>query len=306
MSKIFPQVIPYQGSKRKAASLILDFFPRNSDTLFEPFVGSGAVTIAASATKRARNFHVSDILKPLVGIWDSIIDSPNELSDRYEALWKQQIGREKVFFNEIRNEFNNEGDSAKLLYLICRCVKNSVRFNSTGEFNQSPDNRRLGMHPNKMRERISAVSTLLQGVSSTSVGDFRDVLCNATSRDIVYMDPPYQGTSGKKDTRYAATLKFDDLCSEMDRMNRKDIKYLLSFDGTCGVKEYGQKLPSELRLKHVPVHMGRSSQATLLGRDDQTVESLYLSPSLTKALCIDDKAILSWLALGPASGFSRT
>jgi len=39
-------------------------------------------------------------------------------------------------------------------------------------------------------------------------------------------------------------------------------------------------LPEHLNLIKIAIHAGRSSQATLLGRDDITIESLYLSPAL--------------------------
>jgi DNA adenine methylase len=43
-------------------------------------------------------------------------------------------------------------------------------------------------------------------------------------------------------------------------------------------------LPERLRLHLVELDAGRSSQATLLGRDEVTVESLYLSPALAEKL----------------------
>jgi DNA adenine methylase len=51
-----------------------------------------------------------------------------------------------------------------------------------------------------------------------------------------------------------------------------------------GAKVHGVRLPEHLDLTHVELEAGRSSQATLLGRDDATVESLYLSPALSKEL----------------------
>ena len=42
-------------------------------------------------------------------------------------------------------------------------------------------------------------------------------------------------------------------------------------------------------LAHIEVHAGRSTQATLLGRDDDTYESLYLSPALAKAIALGKK-----------------
>jgi DNA adenine methylase len=44
------------------------------------------------------------------------------------------------------------------------------------------------------------------------------------------------------------------------------------------------KLPDHLDLTHMELEAGRSSQATLLGRDDATFESLYISPVLSKEL----------------------
>nr|WP_295898883.1 DNA adenine methylase [uncultured Bdellovibrio sp.] len=282
--KAAPQPIPYQGSKRLIAPRILEFIPSNVDTFFEPFAGSAAVTLAAAQKNMAAQYLISDVLKPLTSIWDSIISRPQDLSSGYELIWKDQIGNERAYFDQIRDEFNKDHDPCKLLYLIARCVKNSVRFNSQGQFNQSPDNRRLGMHPDTMRERIQYAHELLSGRTTVETSDFRQVLLEATSKDFVYMDPPYQGTSQKKDTRYAQQLDIETLSAELERLNSKSIKFALSYDGSLGDKTYGKELSSDLNLTRVLIHAGRSSQATLLGRKDETVESLYLSPSLIKQI----------------------
>ena len=41
-------------------------------------------------------------------------------------------------------------------------------------------------------------------------------------------------------------------------------------------------MPETLGLVHIEVHAGRSTQATLLGRDHDTYESLYLSTCFGK------------------------
>jgi len=58
------------------------------------------------------------------------------------------------------------------------------------------------------------------------------------------------------------------------------IPFLLSYDGRCGTRSYGEPLPAGLRLTHLELEAGRSSQATLAGRAEHTVESLYMSPAL--------------------------
>ena len=55
---------------------------------------------------------------------------------------------------------------------------------------------------------------------------------------------------------------------------------MISYDGRLGTCSYGEPLPACLDLTVIELEAGRSSQATLLGRDDVTVESLYVSRSL--------------------------
>lgn len=213
-------------------------------------------------------------------LWELIIKEPKYVSQKYKDLWINQLANPKEYFFTIREEFNVDCDPVKLLYLIGRCVKNSIRFNALGEFNQSPDNRRLGRKPAKMAAEIQLASALLKGKVVLRTGDFMEVLHDATAEDIVYLDPPWQGTSNNRDPRYAHLLDFDFLVESLHELNSRNIPFLLSFDGSCGGKEYGNALPKALELRKISLNAGRSSQATLLGRDEKTIESLYLSPML--------------------------
>ena len=275
-----PHVIPYQGSKRKLAEDILSYMNFDIDTMYEPFVGSGAITLAAAANMKAKKFVVADKLEPLAELWKLIIDDPERLAEEYSKLWNEQLSEQSSYYKKVRDDFNSNQSPSDLLYLIARCVKNSVRFNGKGDFNQGADNRRLGLRPDKLKREAQLMSALLKGRTQVIGGDFREAIAKATAHDLVYMDPPWQGTSGKRDPRYAYLLDLDELLEELDSLNKRQVPYMLSFDGTCGDRTYGVELPSSLQLKKVGLHAGRSSQATLLGRDDVTIESLYLSPAL--------------------------
>lgn len=242
------------------------------------------MTLAVARSGRASQFVLSDILQPLMDIWKMILDKPQELANEYARLWNEQLGNPRTAYDRIRDKFNRRGEPVELLYLIVRCVKNAVRFNPLGEFNQSPDNRRLGMRPSKMRQEIMAAHTLLAGKTTAICADYRDILRAATNEDVVYMDPPYQGVSIGRDRRYVQPLDIDTFIAELRRLNDVDIPFIVSFDGLCGPRTYGQELPAELSLKRVLLVAGRSTQATLLGRDDITVESLYLSPALLRRI----------------------
>ena len=284
MKVSIPHPFPYQGSKRAIARHILPFVPRGTACLIEPFCGSGAVSIAAAYHGLANSFILNDINAPLMNLWSWILDRPEDLAEGYERLWNEQRPHRREFFFRIRGEFNSSHRPDHMLYLLARIVKGSVRYSSEGVFNQSADNRRWGMRPWKMRRQILGVSSLLSGKTHLSATDFRNVVFNAKKSDLIYMDPPYQGTSAAKDRRYYNTLAYDEFVDALSVMNNRHLSYIVSYDGQTGEKIHGRSLPPELSLVRIEIRAGRSSQATLLGTNRQTIESLYLSPTLMDRL----------------------
>ncbi|MGH9794605.1 MAG: DNA adenine methylase [Candidatus Acidiferrales bacterium] len=279
-----PHPIPYQGSKRQLAAAILSFVPSGKyERLIEPFAGSAAITLAAAQKRIFSRYTIGDVLPPLAAIWQAILHSPQKLVEEYRGLWNSQLSNPRQRFNDIREQFNRDHNPAKLLFLLARCVKNSVRFSRNGDFNQSADMRRLGVRPGTLKKEILAAHNLLSGRCQVLCGDFRQTLLKAGPRDIVYMDPPYEGVSRGRDSRYVAGVPRDLLVGALDELNHRGVQFLLSYDGTCGEKKYGEPLPASLGLRRVLLDAGRSSQATLSGRKWKTTESLYLSPGLSES-----------------------
>jgi DNA adenine methylase len=279
-----PHPIPYQGSKRHLAGAILSVFPLGVKRLVEPFAGSAAVSLAAAYHGLADTFWLNDAHAPLIDLWREILDNTESLCSRYERLWREQAGRERQYYDLVRDRFNRTHRPECFLYLLSRSVKAVIRYNADGAFNNSPDNRRKGARPETTAARVTAAARLLRGRTSLTATDYAQVLAACGPGDLIYMDPPYQGVCGKRDNRYA--LKFDHpaFCDALAGLNRNDRLYLLSYDGRTGDKTFGRHLPAELRLTHIEVHAGRSSQATLLGRNHETYESLYLSPALAEVV----------------------
>jgi len=292
-TKTPPHPIPYQGSKRNLAPEILRYFPPAFVTLYEPFAGSAAMTIAAALNGFGERYHLNDLNKPLMDLWRAIIETPEQIAAQYEALWKQQLDDPRSFYDQVRADFNRTGKPDLFLYLLARCVKGSVRYNSQGEFNQSPDNRRQGMLPETMRLQILGASYYLKGKTTISSVNYRDVLDKATPADLVYMDPPYQGVCGNRDSRYLQSVQFCEFVQALNELNQRGIRYLVSYDGRTGDKIFGTQLPDELHLTLTELYAGRSTQATLLGRSDVTIESLYLSPGLADELAYSLQSLVS-------------
>jgi DNA adenine methylase len=276
-----PHPIPYQGSKRRLAPRILAVAGRRRfATVLEPFAGSAALTLAAASRGLAHAYVVGDSLAPLVAIWDQVLMAPDTLAGEYERVWRGQLHEGgAAHYARIRREFNDGGDPAKLLYLLARCVKNAPRFGPLG-FNQAPDHRRRGMHPERMRRAITGAAGILAGRTTTFVGEAEECLADATPEDLVYLDPPWQGTTEGADKRYHQGFDRSRLEDLLARLNARRVPWILSYDGRSGARTYGERLPADLWGARLELAAGRSSQSTLAGRAEHTVESLYVSPEL--------------------------
>ena len=279
-----PHIVQYQGSKRLLAPQILQYMPARFGCLIEPFAGMAAITIAVARQERADTYVVNDLNKPLVELLRAAIERPSQLVAEYSRVWEEQYSFDQgdiAHFYHVRDAFNQGDQSpANMLYLLARCVKGSVRYGNNGCFNQSPDKRRHGTSPKKLKLNVDAISSFLKGRTTFLSLDYREVLDMARPGDIVYMDPPYQGVSNVRDSRYLSGIQFADFVEAVERLDSRGVDYLISYDGRCGDKEYGEELPKEFGLTKIMLRAGLSSQSLLLGKKEVTYEALYVSRGL--------------------------
>jgi len=290
-----PHPIPYQGSKRLLAGRILGVLgPRRFGTLHEPFAGSAAITLAAAARSLARRFVLGDSLAPLIALWERIVAAPDATAVGYRSVWEAQaIDGAAAHYARIRAEFNADHDPVKLLYLLARCVKNAPRFGRAGAFNQSADHRRAGMRPERMDAQIAGASALLAGRVVTFAGDAEACIARAGPDDLVYLDPPWQGTTEGADARYHQGFPRARLEALLADLNGRRVPWLLSYDGRSGARTYGPPLAPDLVGARIELAAGRSAQSTLSGRAEETVESLYVAPALASDVALASDATLA-------------
>jgi len=284
MKNSVPHIVQYQGSKRKLAPQILPFFPIKFNRLIEPFSGMAAITLAVASERRSNQFIINDLNKPLSRLLETTVNYPNKLINDYTDIWNEQFTYEagsEAHYYHIRERFNNgEDEPAMMLYLLARCVKGAVRYGANGNFNQSPDKRRNGTNPDTLRKNVLGVSRLLKDRSKFFSCDYREILEIARVGDIIYMDPPYQGVCTGHDSRYYSGISFNDFVEALDRLNSRGIDFIISYDGACGDKEYGEELPKYLDLKQIYLDAGLSTQSLFNGEKRLTKESLYISRNL--------------------------
>lgn len=286
MNTRVPHIVQYQGSKRILAPQILNYIPHKFNRLIEPFAGMAAITVAVAKQKRAQSFILNDLNSPLIEVLRSAIETPNELVEKYFALWNMQFeypqGSVEHYY-KVREDFNNGQQTAEyMLYLLARCVKGAVRYGNNGQFNQSPDKRRKGTSPKTLKKNVDEISSFLKGKTLFYSEDYKVILDMARQGDVVYLDPPYQGVCSVRDSRYYSGIEYDDFICAIDKLNKRNIDFIISYDGKCGDKTYGVDLPKELELKKVLLNAGLSSQALLLGKKETTYEALYISKGLSQ------------------------
>jgi DNA adenine methylase len=284
-----PHLVQYQGSKRNLSQQILKFMPIKFNRLIEPFAGSAAISIACSIEKRTDKYMINDLNKPLIELLKIVIEKPKYAANRYKEIWQDQHYDSIEHYYQVRERFNITNDPSLFLYLLARCVKGSVRYNADGHFNQSPDKRRKGTCPSKMEKNIFDISALLKGKVEFFSLDYKSIIDMVLPGDVVYMDPPYQGVCGERDSRYYSGINHEDFVEVLRKLIDRDISFIVSYDGKCGNKNYGEEIAINRGIKHIHLNAGRSTQATLLGKNEITYESLYISSDLLRNYNIIEK-----------------
>jgi len=85
--------------------------------------------------------------------------------------------------------------------------------------------------------------------------------------------------------------------ASQSRLDSMKIGYIISYDGECGDKEYGKDLPKELNCAKFMLDAGISTQSTLLGRTNTTLESLYVSKNIANAEAVSAPRQLTLMEL---------
>lgn len=265
----FAPVIKWSGSKRHQANSILQQFPEEFKSYYEPFVGSGAILYAASPEHAI----AGDVCEPLIDLWKVIQKEPDALISHYDYHWHLLQEKGHTIFYEVRDRFNKEQNPCDFFFLSRTCVNGLIRFNKKGEFNNSLHHTRKGINPTSADKIIHQWSRRLAHVEF-KVGDYRETTAEATAGDLIYLDPPYFHTRG----RYYGTIDYEEFIDYLTMLNEKGIKYILSYDGSRGKKTYKAPLPENLYSRKYLVTSGNSPFKKVMDNQTELVkEALYIN-----------------------------
>jgi len=266
----------WSGSKDSQAKNIINYFPKKIDTYREPFLGGGSVFLKLLESDiEVNSYYLSDINKELIGIYQLIMNDPDLLIDTYNNHYKEfniddDIQHRKEYFNEIRNNFN-ENKKSEDFYFIMRTVTSGLpRWNQSGKFNSSCHFTRSGMMPESVDKIIKKYNKLFNSKNIIfSQESYENIKSN--ENDIIYMDPPYQNTKGM----YYGGFNSEKFINWLDLLSSK---WILSYNGKINDDKIEHFGPNNYK-RHEYLISGNSSFRRIKEASNDTIisESLYLN-----------------------------
>lgn len=281
-------LLKWIGNKQRFAKQIVSYMPESFNNYYEPFLGSGAVLaelISQSYERIIPSFNHafgSDILPFLIGIFNLVKDTPNELTDYYsEEISKYYLSPETQY-DIIRDRFNNNPNPYDFCLLSRTCYSGIIRFRKNDGYMSTPCGPHKPISPNEFQNRVTEWSEILQKATFRNE-DFQVAMSRAEKNDVVYCDPPY--THSQSIIYGAQNFDINILWEKIAECKAKGIYVLLSINGTreSETKNISTSIPNGLFEREFVINCGTSM-----------IDRLQNSGKHMDNEIVHDKLLLTW------------
>lgn len=259
-------LLKWIGNKYRMAEEITSYFPADTRTYYDVFLGSGAI-LATVAPIRGIG---SDSFGPLIDIWKTVQTEPEKVKTWYAERWNYaNAGDKKGTYEDIKAAYNSCPNAADFLFLVRSCYGGVVRFRKKDGYMSTPVGVHRPISPESFSKRVDEWHARIQGTEFRH-SDYAQVMATAGPGDLVYCDPPYSDTQpilyGAQDFQLAKLFQAIADCK------RRGGRIALSIDGTkkSGDRICDVAIPQGLFEHEVIIDAGRS----MLRRFQMTGQSL--------------------------------
>lgn len=250
-----PQLLKWVGNKQRFAPQIISLFPDDMGTYYEPFLGSGGVLGTLAPTCAV----ASDVLRPLMDIWLTLKNDPDELihwyAERRDDLDTHDQVRER--YAKVLERFNKNPNGADFVFLTRSCYGGIVRFRKADGGMSTPCGAHMPISGDSFAKRVRVWHERVQG-TAFYCSDYRSIMDEARRGDIIYCDPPY---SDSQAILYGAQeFRLTELFDMIDRAKSRGVRVALSIDGSkkSGLHEVLLDFPQGLFETEADITVGRS------------------------------------------------
>ena len=280
----FQPIIKWTGSKRSQSDEIIQYFPSEIDTYYEPFCGGcSMMRRLLDSDIKVNHIVCSDINKDLIETWKLIQSQPDNLLSKYTQMWSElnstnDVDEKRKYFEKKRFEYNMTHDPFIFFFIMRTCTNGMPRYNKNGEFNNSFHLTRNGITPDNLRPILEEWFKKLNSRDIEFINcSYEKIFEKSTYKDFLYLDPPYFSTHSMY---MKNTIMFENFFDELKELNNKGVKYIMSFDGKSGdVDNTCDDVPKEIYKHHLYIKSGNSSFKRTIGKDRNAMvyESLYMN-----------------------------
>ena len=273
---MFQPVIKWSGSKRSQCQNIINHFPKEINTYYEPFCGGASVLRGLLESDiKVKQYVCSDLNEGLIELWKLIKEDPVSVSNHYEKLWTELNQYEdkaikRQYFENVRERYNKEHNPLDFMFIMRTTTNGMPRYNQKGEFNNSFHITRNGIDPERLRKIINEWSVLLNKNNVCFKCCSYDTIIPQKG-DFMYLDPPYAGTKGMYFGGFDNKKLFEYL-------RKIDCSWAMSYDGISGKEDNTFEVPQDLYDEHLYIKSGNSSFKRVIGKSNDSIvyESLYI------------------------------
>ena len=279
----YQPIIKWSGSKRSQADEIIEYFPDKIDTYYEPFCGGASMMRRLlDSDIDVKHIVCSDLNKDLIETWKLIESYPDNLLEKYTQFWnelnsKESIDEKRKYFEQKRFEYNMTHDPYIFFFIMRTCTNGMPRYNKKGEFNNSYHLSRGGITPDNLRPIVEEWFRKLHSKFIEFENcSYEKIFERCTENDFLYLDPPYFNTK----SMYYGGLDFEKFFNDLEQLNKRGVRWLMSFDGKSGnVDNTCETIPKKLYKEHVYIKSGNSSFKRVIGNNKHAIvyESLYMN-----------------------------
>lgn len=182
-------VLKYPGSKRtfvrEYGDAMREHVLKCGGRYIEPFLGGASMAFHLGLPEMV----LGEVDKDLMDMYIAIRDDVEEVIEIIDSL-RESVDEESYYaMRSIEPEDWIEG-AARVLYLNKLCYNGLYRKNQKGQFNMAYNGEKRDLIS---AEHLRVASKVLQG-AQLFWGDFSNTTCIAQEGDVIYADPPYDGT----------------------------------------------------------------------------------------------------------------
>jgi len=248
------QLLKWIGNKHRFAREIVSYFPNKYKVYREPFLGSGAV-LGTLAPERGVG---SDSFGPLIEIWQTLRQAPEQLKKWYSDRWHVVMNGIKIReYERIKANYNARPNGPDLLFLSRSCYGGVVRFRKADGYMSTPCGIHDPISPVSFARRVEEWHDRTRGTTFI-LQEYREVMATASKGDLIYCDPPYTFTQS---ILYGAqSFDLGELFRVIGECKNRGIHIALSIDGTkrSGDMVCDVRIPPGLFEREIMIHCGRS------------------------------------------------